>query len=274
MNDAASRERERQRRRDLENAEAAIRNMGVEGMVDAQSLADSFGEGEAVLTAAERAATDRTWTFGHIVVDEAQELSPMQWRMLVRKNPMKSFTIVGDVAQVSAAAGTADWAEALGPIFGEAWRLEELTVNYRTPAQDHVGGRGDGRGERVPITPTRSVRDGEWPVEVIRVDGSLSEAAPGPRGSRSRRSRRSPASLRDHGAIAVIAAPATLASIEVPLAEALGHDLGRGSVGLRRPIALLTPQDAKGLEFDAVVVVEPAAIVDDGDRGAARSTSR
>src|SRR5690606_29380 len=85
--DTKGRERERQFKRDLENAQAAIRNMQVEGLVDARQLAESFADGAmSRATAAELAVTDRTWTFGHIVVDEAQELSPMQWRLLVRKN--------------------------------------------------------------------------------------------------------------------------------------------------------------------------------------------
>src|SRR5690606_31791820 len=142
------------------NAEAAIRNMGLTGMVDAAGLAASFAESEVVLTAAERAVSDRTWTFGHIVVDEAQELSPMQWRMLLRKNPLKSFTIVGDVAQRSAAAGTSDWAAVLGPMFKDAWRLEELTVNYRTPARIVEAAEAMAVANGVPITPIRSVREG------------------------------------------------------------------------------------------------------------------
>ncbi|BDZ47641.1 hypothetical protein GCM10025866_35500 [Naasia aerilata] len=77
----------RQRQLDLENAENAIRNMGVEGMVSAEALADNFAASGPRLTAAERAVTDRTWTYGHVVVDEAQELSPMQWRLLRRRAP-------------------------------------------------------------------------------------------------------------------------------------------------------------------------------------------
>ena len=133
--DAGARERDRQRKRDIENARAAIRNMGVEGLVTAEQLADGFAEQEDRGSTAERAAADRTWAYGHVVVDEAQELSPMQWRLLVRRCPMRSFTIVGDIAQVGSAAGATSWESALTPYFRENWRLEELTVNYRTPAQ-------------------------------------------------------------------------------------------------------------------------------------------
>jgi len=279
--DTAGRERERQMRRDLENAQAAIRNMRVEGLVDARQLAESFADAPVKATAAELAVSDRTWTFGHIVVDEAQELSPMQWRLLVRKDPLRSFTIVGDVAQVASAAGTGDWATALGPVFKDAWRLEELTVNYRTPAQITAVAERMAAANGVPVTPTRAVREGDWPVEVIRV------AVPERAHSRvAERAERGEAAERealaesiveaiervresDAGTLAVIATPATADSIQLRLTEALGRDvIGRGALGLRRQVALLTPQDAKGLEFDAVVVVEPADIIADGPRGA------
>ena len=132
---AAERERKQQRKRDVENAAAAIRNMDVEGMIDAETLAEGFEASAERATTAELAAADRSWTYGHIVVDEAQELSPMQWRLLARRNPFKSFTIVGDVAQASAAAATNSWGAALAADVGDQWRLEELTVNYRTPSQ-------------------------------------------------------------------------------------------------------------------------------------------
>src|SRR3712207_6868431 len=80
----------RQRRLDLENAENAIRNMGVEGLVSAEALADNFAASGPRLTASERAMTDRTWTYGHVVVDEAQELSPMQWRLLRRSEERRA----------------------------------------------------------------------------------------------------------------------------------------------------------------------------------------
>src|SRR5699024_12545268 len=82
---------------------------------------------------AQRAITDRTWTYGHIIVDDAQELSHMQWRMLFRRSPLRSFTIVGDFAQASTATHAGGWADILASFTGDNWRLSELTVNYRTP---------------------------------------------------------------------------------------------------------------------------------------------
>ena len=68
------------------------------GIVTSQMLVDNINGMDAELTA-QRAAADREWTYGHIVVDEAQELTAMDWRMLIRRCPSRSFTIVGDVAQ-------------------------------------------------------------------------------------------------------------------------------------------------------------------------------
>ena len=65
-------------------------------------------------TPAERAAADRTWAFGHVIVDEAQELSPMAWRTLMRRCPAKSMTIVGDFAQTGDISGSGSWSESSG----------------------------------------------------------------------------------------------------------------------------------------------------------------
>ncbi|WP_313888128.1 helicase [Lentzea alba] len=81
-------------------------------------------------TLAERAADDRTWTYGHVVVDEAQELSAMDWRVLLRRCPNKSMTVVGDLAQRQAAGGVRSW----GSMF-DRFTYRRLEVNYRTPGE-------------------------------------------------------------------------------------------------------------------------------------------
>jgi DNA helicase IV len=106
---------------------------------------------------AERAAADRTWAFGHVIVDEAQELSQMAWRLLARRCPARSMTIVGDVAQVSSAAGTTSWERALDPVAGDRWRLIRLTVNYRTPAEIMEATRSPPGRDR-PRTGTAAIR--------------------------------------------------------------------------------------------------------------------
>lgn len=260
VSDADKRERKQQRKRDIENAEAAIRNMDVEGIVDARTLADGF---EAVVdrgTTAELAAADREWTYGHVVVDEAQELSGMQWRVLMRRNPLKSFTIVGDVAQASAAAGTRSWDEALRPHVGDNWRREELTVNYRTPAQISAVAESMALAHGVGITRSTAVRESEWPVRIVTVDdlaAGVVEAIVDDRAIDSR------------GTVAVIVSESLLDRVTPALTEAFGATVGRGAVGLTREIAILSPQESKGLEFDTVVIAEPQRVIDEIDRGAA-----
>src|SRR5215469_6200575 len=103
-------------------------------LLDASELATRH-EDEVGLTAAERAAGDRTWAFGHVIVDEAQELSEMAWRMVMRRCPARSMTIVGDVAQTGDPAGTSSWERVLDRYQGDRWRLAPLTINYRTTAE-------------------------------------------------------------------------------------------------------------------------------------------
>jgi DNA helicase IV len=260
-NDAERRERKQQRKRDIENAENAIRNMGVEGLVNAEDLAAGFAESVARGSTAERAAADRTWTYGHIVVDEAQELSPMQWRLLVRRCPLRSFTIVGDVAQASAAAGATDWGGALDPVFPGGWRLEELTVNYRTPAQIAAAAERVAVALGLPITASRAVRATEWPVDALRVDPTDLADAVADVVDEDRE-------LHSAGTVAVIAPEDRIDEIGASLSRVFGRDVGRGAAGLTRPIALISAQDAKGLEFDVVVLAEPAGLLAESPRGA------
>lgn len=263
--DPADRERDRQRKRDLENARAAIRNMGVQGLVSAEQLADGFSERADHGTTAERAAADRSWTYGHVVVDEAQELSPMQWRVLVRRCPMKSFTIVGDIAQVASASGASSWQEALDPVFKDAWRLEELTVNYRTPAQITREAERLAVAAGLPITPTRAVREGDWPIR--RVDAASADA--GALGAAVAGAVADDRAIDDGGTLAVITSEPDLPAVAAAVLERFGDQAGRGATGLSRPIAVLTGYEAKGLEFDAVVLADPDALAAESPRGAA-----
>ncbi|HWB35418.1 MAG TPA: helicase, partial [Rugosimonospora sp.] len=114
--------------------EADVERLAAADLLDPERYAERYEQRES-LTAAQRAAADRMWAFGHVIVDEAQELSPMAWRLLMRRCPSRSMTIVGDVAQTGALAGAGSWADVLRPYLADRWRHAELTVNYRTPAE-------------------------------------------------------------------------------------------------------------------------------------------
>lgn len=257
--DKASQEQER--RRDLANAERAISNMqqtmadsGVDGMLSAEALADYNAVTENRLTAAERASADRTWAFGHVVVDEAQELSPMQWRLLMRRCPLKSFTVVGDIAQSSSAAGALSWEKALEPFVGDRWHLEELTVNYRTPAQITEAAARMATAAGLVVSAPKAVRDGRWAPIIDRVPaGSLVASL----------MERLPEELEvlDGGLLAIIAAEHRLAEVRRAVAAVYGRRVGGGAGGLEQDIVVISPQEAKGLEFDGVVVLEPEELI-------------
>lgn len=265
MDAAAGREqaaREAERRRNVDNAEKAIDNMtalmadsGADGIVSAEQLADYNTVRDQRATAAELAAVDRSWAFGHVVVDEAQELSAMQWRLLMRRCPLKSFTIVGDIAQTSSAAGARSWQQALDPFLGTRWRLEELTVNYRTPAQIAEAAVRMAVAAGVVVSAPKAVREGRWEplideVAADRLPEALLAAVPADQAAIGT------------GLLAVIADDARLGQIRALLREVYGDRVGTGSGGIEQDIVVLSPVQAKGLEFDGVIIVEPAELMD------------
>ncbi|WP_433876612.1 HelD family protein [Sinomonas atrocyanea] len=254
--------REAERRRDLENAQQALQNVdaalsevGLNGVIEAEDLAAYQQGPEARMTAAERAVGDRTWAYGHIIVDEAQELSYMQWRLLVRRCPLKSFTIVGDIAQTSAAAGASSWSRALTPFFGDRWTLEELTVNYRTPAQIAEAAARMAAAAGLVVSAPKAVREGRWEPIVDRV---------GPGGVVERLLAVLPEEIEaaDGGLVAVIAEGNLAGTAREALRGAYGARVGSGAGSFEQDIVVIDPREAKGLEFDAVVVLEPAALLD------------
>ena len=134
---AARRELERAQRLEAKYAAEVLDITGVAdlGMVDAETLAAWNRDNGPALSTAERAEADRSWAYGHVIIDEAQELSAMAWRMVLRRNPARSMTVVGDVAQTGSPAGATSWKDMLTPLVGGRWREERLTVNYRTPSE-------------------------------------------------------------------------------------------------------------------------------------------
>ncbi len=146
-------------------------------MMTAKDLARRMAVGPARLSVAERAARDRTWTYGHVVVDEAQELSPMAWRMLLRRCPLRSFTIVGDVAQTASSAGTRWWPEVLDPLFKEHWTQRDLTISYRIPSAVADVAQSFGRAAGLPIGVLTAARDLEDAVRVTHADDPVGTGA-------------------------------------------------------------------------------------------------
>jgi DNA helicase IV len=180
-------------------------------------------------------------------VDEAQELSAMAWRMVMRRIPTRSLTVVGDVAQRGSAAGARSWAQMLDPYVRGRWREELLTVNYRTPAEIMA----------VAADVLTSVAPGEQPPESVREEGVLPRAVRGLDQVASVVAAERD-DMADAGRLAVIVPPARLAELARALPAAVPGD--RPEV-LDSPVALLTVGQAKGLEFDRVVLVDPAGIL-------------
>ena len=214
-------------------------------------------------------------TYGHVVVDEAQDLSSMALRMLARRAERGSMTILGDLAQATAPQASGSWRTAtdvLRQALGELRATEataaiaqaELTVGYRVP-----GAILDVANRLLPeaapgVTPARSVRRGGDPPLVLGVDAGAI-AATVTREVIELRSRLGSVAVvgldphLDLVAAALDAADVATDRIEVDGPAASG---GRASAGLpgASAVVLVTPPAVKGLEFDAVVVVEPAAI--------------
>src|SRR5690349_620936 len=138
-------------------------------LVDASTLADWNRDSGQQLTTAERAWADPSWAYGHVIVDEAQELSAMAWRMVMRRIPTRSMTVVGDVAQRGSAAGARSWAQMLDPYVKGRWREELLTVNYRTPAEIMA----------VAADVLAAIAPGERPPESVREEGEAPRAVRG-----------------------------------------------------------------------------------------------
>jgi DNA helicase IV len=219
-------------------------------LIDADRLADRQRARNYDSTA-ERAAADRTWTYGHVIIDEAQELSPMAWRVLMRRCPSRSMTVVGDLAQTGNRAGAGSWAEVLGPYVAQRWRLEQLTVNYRNPAEIAQLAERVLAAIDVNITPPRSVRHSGVPPRLIGVR-TLAEELPALVAEES--------AAVGNGRVAVLGPLARMDEISGLIPTASGNNLDA-------PVTVLTVAQAKGLEFDAVVLVDPAAIMAESPRG-------
>jgi hypothetical protein len=204
------------------------------------------GRGSAAWTSADLPLLDEAATFirgenpvaGHVVVDEAQDLSPMQWRVLVRRTSQGSMTILGDLAQATSPWSHSSWDKVIAHagLRGKA-EVAELTLGYRVPVQVMEFAAplvaAAASGVRVPhsfrSTVTPLVRRAA-PAAIPRVAATLAQ------------------DRVDGGAVAIIA--------PIDLHEMISRALGDAATD----VTLLAPEASKGLEFDVVVVVEPHTI--------------
>ncbi len=246
---ARPRSRRRARRdSDLAQAQRTVDELGVGAFTNAADVLARYGS-EASSVPADDDGEPRT--FGHVLVDEAQDLSAMQWRMLARRCPSGSMTLVGDFGQASRPGALSSWDDVLAnlPVRVPPHRVM-LTVNYRTPAEIM-----DVANRLLPaaapgVEPARPVRSTGAHPEVLAVapDELVRAASRAARDSSTR-----------GGTVAVIAPVELHAALAAALAD-------RGAVAddveaIDAPIAVLTGLDSKGLEFDHVIVVEPARLV-------------
>jgi DNA helicase IV len=249
------------RRRGVRFARAVLEGLRLDMPVDPELLAERYAGERAVLSVAERARLDRTWEFGHVIVDEAQELSPMAWRVLFRRCPSRSMTVVGDLAQTGASWGPATWAEVFDRHASGRWRRTELTVNYRTPAEIMEVATAVLASAAPGVVPPRSMREEGVPPWALQASpGEVVAAVAGA-------VRRELEAIGD-GRLAVITPGAEAEGMARALAAALPEaTIGDRSSPLDGLVAVLGVAETKGLEFDGVIVVEPAAIVSESERG-------
>jgi DNA helicase IV len=259
---AARRELERAQRLEAKYAAEVLDITGIAdlGMVDAETLAAWNRDNGPALSTAERAEADRSWAYGHVIIDEAQELSPMAWRMVLRRNPARSMTVVGDVAQTGSPAGATSWKDMLTPLVGGRWREERLTVNYRTPSEIMA----------VAADVLASVSPDERPPDSVRSEGvgpaAVHVSTSGLAGGVAARARAELADLGgpDGGRLAVIAPDALVPALAAAVPEAVPGDKPES---LDSAAALLTVSQAKGLEFDRVIVADPSGILTQSENG-------
>ena len=205
---------------------------------------------------------DEVRTYGHIVIDEAQDLSPMQLRMLARRSLNGSMTIVGDIAQATGAWAHGSWDEILALLPDRRVpRRAELTIGYRIPAPNMELASRVLRVAAPDLSPPRSIRQSGQAPRLVRSDSTetLGETV----------AVAAQLELDEVGTGNVgIIVPTSLVDVVVDGLTNAGMVFGLASRnGLDERITIVPISLSKGLELDATVVVEPAAIVDEEAQG-------
>lgn len=195
-------------------------------------------------------------TYGHVLVDEAQDISPMQWRMLARRCPSGSMTILGDLGQGGKPWRPSRWEDVLDYLPAVGSRVEELTINYRTAAEIMDVASRILKETAPGLEPPRSVRQSGSPPQTLRTrEVDLWEAL--------RELIRAEREIVREGKVAVIAPRQLMAAG----AEGLGLSSAESVDVLDVDVALLSADRAKGLEFDSVIVVEPKIMIEEPEGG-------
>ncbi|WP_133876089.1 UvrD-helicase domain-containing protein [Paractinoplanes brasiliensis] len=197
--------------------------------------------------------------YGHIVVDEAQDLSPMQLRSIAMRSSTGSMTVVGDIAQSTGLWARDDWDDVLEHLPAQLpQRLAELRYGYRVPRQVFEIAARLLPYAAPEVTAPQVVRDGPAdPVFRLTDDDSRASIAV-----------ETAMAHASHGRSVAIICPAAhrwaveseLTARDVAWRAASRNELGQG-------VNLVSPHEAKGLEFDATVVVEPRDIIAEDERG-------
>lgn len=212
-----------------------------------------WSSADAVLIDEANDLVSRTHSLGHVVLDEAQDLSPMQYRAVGRRCSTGSATVLGDLAQGTTPWATASWAEALEHLGKPDAAVEELTAGFRVPREVIAYASRLLPTISPGLTEVASVREAPGSLEVRPVEaGALETAVVGA----------CVESLRHEGSIGLIAADARIPALSAALAAADLPHLAPGEETTAVSRLTLVPASlAKGLEYDYVVLDEPSAVV-------------
>lgn len=244
-------------RADKEFAKSTMAMFGVSpSLVSASDLLSSLSPSERK-SVVEQAAVDRKWQFGHIIVDEAQELTAMQWRMLRKRSASKSFTIVGDVAQTSSMAGTRSWKKSLSPVFGRDWTLCPLEIDYRNPREVVEEASQFAKKEGLNSEDIKAVRSVEGSLEKVESEDIEKEAV-------SKLVECAKKFIHSSmGTVALITEKKDVEKMSARVNAALEKEFGKAEAdrltrnGWKSQIAVRGTEEIKGIEYDAVVLMDP-----------------
>ncbi|MFC8618496.1 HelD family protein [Micromonospora purpureochromogenes] len=210
---------------------------------------------DAVLIDEAAGLIERPAGFGHVVVDEAQDLSPMQCRAIARRSEHGSITLLGDLAQGTAPWAATDWRESLAHLGKPDAVVVPLSVGFRVPAAVVAFANRLLPALAVDVPPARSLRrDGALDVRTVTDLDAATVAEVR-------------AALAHDGSVGVIAADDAVDRLRAALAAAGVPTATADDVETAERVTVVPATLVKGLEYDHVVVVEPAAIVAAEPRG-------